>query len=170
MVSGPEDDFANFLDFGDLSFSNFSDNGAGTPQANGVSPGLQHGDAGPMDMSMEGAASAAGLMAHSGATQQDAIPHAMNGFQEPFPDMTSPAEYMSRQHSQQHMQMQQHPRYYGHNAVPPTPNSLEMHGAHPEYYNPADRQQQLMYEHYRRHQNEQVRGLGIGDLYYERAD
>ena len=157
MVSGSEDDFASFLDFGDLNFPVFGDSSVGgTPQASGGS-----GDGGAMDMSMEGAEAAApGMISHPGV-EQSSIENPMNGFQETFPGMNSPTPFMTRQQSQQqaaHLQMQQHPRYYGHNAVPPTPNSLEMHGNQSDYYNPADRQQQLMYEHYRRHQNEQVGG------------
>lgn len=156
LVSGPEDDFANFLDFGDLNFSTFGDGSVeGTPQVNGTS-----GDAGPMDTSLEGAGNGEVEMMSHPAIQQNPMAHSMHAFQEAFPEMSSPVELLSRQHSQHHQQalihMQQHPRYYGHNAVPPTPNGLEMHGNHPEYYNPADRQQQLMYEHYRRHQNEQM--------------
>ena len=158
MVSAPEDDFSSFLDFGDLNFSAFGDGSVGgTPQASGGG-----GDGGAMDMSMEGAGTAvAAMISHSGA-QHNSLTNPMNGFQEAFAGIGSPVPFIARQQNQQQqaqMQMQQQSRYYGHNAVPPTPNSLELHGSHPDYFNPADRQQQLMFEHYRRQQNEQVRGL-----------
>ena len=158
MVSGPEDDFASFLDFGDLNFPTFSDGSAsGTPQPSGSS-----GDAGAMDMPMENTgATAAGMISHPGI-EQTPLDNSMDGFQDHFPGLNSPVPFMTSQQDQQQqarLQMQQQSRYYGHNAVPPTPNSLEMHGNHSEYYNTADRQQQLMYEHYRRHQHEQVKGI-----------
>ena len=177
MVSGPEDDFTNFLDFSDLNFSAFGDSSVGsTPQANGG-----NGDTGAMDTTMEGAGlAAAAMMSHAGI-QHNAMTHSLNGFQETLPDMTPPAEFLSHQQhnrpqQQQHhqanqqqqqqnhlhlQQQQQQSRYYGHTSVPPTPNSLEMHGGQSEYYNPAERQQQLMYEHYRRHQNDQVRYIRL---------
>ena len=177
LVSGPEDDFTNFLDFSDLNFSAFGDGsvGGGTPQASGAGDG----DAGVMDLVSEGAGiPVAGMMSHAGI-QRNAMAHSINGFQESLPDMTSSADFLihqqhrrqqqQQQHHQQqqqqhqsHLQLQQQPRYYGHDTVPPTPNSLEMHGGHSEYYNPTDRQQQLMYEHYRRHQIDQVRRGSTG--------
>ncbi len=166
MVSGPDDDFASFLDFGDLNFSAFGDGSVGgTPQASGVG-----GDGGAMDMSMEGVGNtAAGTISHPGI-QQNSLANSMNVFQETFAGLGSPVPFMTRQQSQQQqaqMQMQHQSSYYGHNAVPPTPNSLELHGGHPEYFNPADRQQQLMFEHYRRHQNEQVRGPKLEEAQWE---
>ena len=165
MVSGPEDDFASFLDFGDLNFSGFGDGSvSGTPQASG-----DGADGSAMDMSMEGGGNAAtGMISHPGI-QQNTTPLAnpMNGFQEAFTGLGSPVPFIARQQSHQQaqaqMQMQQQARYYGHSAVPPTPNSLELHGSHPEYFNPADRQQQIMFEHYRRHYNEQVRESGVDE-------
>lgn len=153
MVSGPEDEFANFLDFGDLNFSAFD----GSSQGDG---GMQQDGSGPMDTSMEGAAGMMGLeQAHiqqMGPTTQ--IPHQhMNGFQEPFPDMNIQTDMFNQPQQQSLPYLQRH-QYHPQNSVPPTPNSLEMHGRHPQYYQtPTDLQQQQMYEQYKRHQRDQVR-------------
>lgn len=155
MVSAPEDDFANFLDFGDINFSAFDvipQDDAELQQQNG---------AGPMDTSMEGNAGMLGLedgqMQHQ-MGQHGAAP-SINGFQdstEPFPDLALQSELFEQRQQQQQMNLQSQ-RYHAHNAVPPTPNSMEMHGGHAQYYRtPTDHQQLHMYDHYRRNQKDQV--------------
>lgn len=161
MVSGPEDEFASFLDFGDLNFAAFGD-GTNAP-VNGTAGPLQPQDGGAnvMDTNMEGTPTGPILGAGMPQMQEPAQMNGMTGFEGAMPDVDISSDFLDGQqprHAQRHPQMQQ-PRYYGHNPVPPTPNSLEMHGSHGEYYQShVDRQQQLMYEHYRRHhQNDQVR-------------
>ena len=154
MVSGPEDEFANFLDFTDLGFGGYD----------GVD--LQQNGAGDMDTSMEGAAGMLGLGQEHMQLQQEQPPpmdqpnHStpINGFHgstESFPDLIMQQELFDQQQQQQlHMQ---HQRYHGPNVVPPTPNSLEIHGGHAQYYRtPADHQQLHMYDHYRQNQKDQV--------------
>ena len=149
-----EDDF-NFLDFGDLGFSCY---GAVDLQQNG---------AGAMDTSMEGATGMLGLeQGHMQLQQEEPPPmdhqnHAnpINDFPastESFPGLTMQQDLFDHQQQQQlHMQHQQ---YHGQNVVPPTPNSLEIHGGHAQYYRtPADHQQLQIYEHYKRSQKDQVR-------------
>lgn len=148
MVSAPEDDFASFLDFGDLSFPAFDVLSQGD-----ADPHQQNG-AGPMDTSMEGNA---GLLAidqeqlqqHIG--QQSAAP-SMNVFQgstEPFPDIALQSGLFDQQ---------QHQHYVPNNVVPPTPNSMDIHGGNAQYYRtPTDQQRVHMYDHFRRNQKEQVR-------------
>ncbi|KAM0796164.1 helix-loop-helix DNA-binding domain-containing protein [Usnea florida] len=59
-----------------------------------------------------------------------------------------------QQQQQLHLHNQQ---YHGQNVVPPTPNSLEMHGGHAQYYRtPIDHQQLHMYDPYRRSQKDQM--------------
>lgn len=154
MVSAPEDDFASFLDFGDINFSAFD----GIPEPD-ADLQQQHG-AGAMDTSMEGPTGILGLehgqMLHQ-IGQHSAAP-ALSGFQsssEPFPDLALQSELFEHQQRQQiHMQNQ---RYHAQHAVPPTPNSLEMHGGHAQYYRAAtDHQQIHMYDHYRRSHKDQV--------------
>ena len=151
--SGPDDEFANFLDFSDLGFGDFD----------GVD--LQQNGAGAMDISMEGAAGMLGLEQGHMQPQQQPSPmdqqnHGtpMNGFHgstESFPDLAMQQDLFDQQQQQQlHMQNQ---RYHSQNVVPPTPNSLEMHGGHAQYYRtPADQQQLHIYDHYRRNQKDQV--------------
>lgn len=119
-----------------------------------------------MDTSMEEASSVA-LLAPD-LSQLEEEPDQMSGltvFPEAFSDLDPANTFLTGGRRQQQQQQQAPPghpqthlpRFYGHNPVPPTPNSLEMHGSQAEFYqNHADRQHQLMYEHYRRHQNEQV--------------
>lgn len=155
IVSGPEDEFANFLDFTDLGFDGYD----------GID--LQQNGAGAMDTSMEDAAGMLGLDQGHMQLQQDQPPPPMdqpnhvisvNGFHgstESFSDLAMQQDLFDQQRQQQlHMQNQ---RYHAPNVVPPTPNSLEMHGGHAYYRTPADHQQLNMYEQYRRNQKDQVR-------------
>lgn len=154
MVSAPDDDFANFVDFGDIDFSAFD----GIPQADAE---LQHNGDGAMDTSMDGNAGMLGLE-HGHLQRHQAMPQhsqasSLNGFPsstDSFPDLAMQSEMFEQQQRQQmHMQAQ---RYHGQNVVPPTPNSIEMHGAHPHYYRtPIDQSQLHLYDLYRR-QKEQV--------------
>lgn len=155
MVSAPEDEFAAFLDFGELNFSAFDSippSDAELQQQNG---------AGPMDTSMEGGA---GMLAldHEDMQQQmgqHTEAPTMNGYEgstESFPDLDMQSELFGQQQRQQlHMHNQ---CYHGQNAVPPTPNSVELHGGHAQYYRtPTDHQQLHMYDHYNRNRKDQVR-------------
>jgi hypothetical protein len=153
MVSGPEDEFANFLDFGDLNFATFD----GIPHSDAE---LQQNSAGAMDTSMEGTAGMLGL--EQGQMQHQIGQHhptPMNGFHgstDSFPDLAIQSELFEQQQQQQQLHMQDQ-RYHGQNVIPPTPNSMDMHGAHAQYYRtPADHPQLHMYDHYRR-QKDQVR-------------
>ena len=162
---------------GTAAQSNGSGSGSGSGSGE-VASGGDGGDGAMMDTSVEGTTNVDGML-ETGLQHMDESDQIadLNGFAETFPDLdaTATAEFLNR-HSQQHphhqqqqqqqrqrqaqtsaMHMQQPPRFYGHNPVPPTPNSLEMRGNHGEFYqNHVDRQQQIMYEHYRRQQNEQM--------------
>ncbi len=156
MVSGPEEDFSTFLEFGDLqlTFPDFD----GGPQNRGE---VQE-DAGAMDTSTED--SAVMIALGDGRMQQHlaqptSMP-AMNGFHaaQSFPDMGMQTEFLD-QRSQSHFSMQGQ-QYHGQLIVPPTPRSIEMHGDQARYsQQPVDLQAQAMYEHYRRKQKDQVRSL-----------
>lgn len=152
MVSGPDDDFANFLDFTDLGFGGYD------------AVDLQQNGAGAMETSMDGTAGMLGL--EQGHMQQQ--PSAMdqqnhltpiNGFHgstESFPDLAMQQDLFDQQQQQQQLHMQNH-GHHGQIVVPPTPSSLEMHAGHAQYYRtPADHQQLHMYDQYRRNQKDQV--------------
>ena len=154
MVSGPEEDFSTFLEFGDLqlTFPGFD----GGPQTGGE----VQDDAGAMDTSTENTAGMMGMedrrmQQHLG--QPTSMP-SMNGFHapvQPFPDMDMQTEFLDQQ-SQPHFPMQGQ-QYHGQHIVPPTPRSMEMHGDQLRYnQQPVDAQAQAMYEHYRRRQKDQV--------------
>ena len=153
VSSGPDDEFANFLDFTDLGFGDYD------------AVDLQQIEAGAMDTSMEGAAGMLGLEQEHIQQQQQPPPMdqrnqatPINGFHgstESFPDLAMQQGLFDQQQQQQLPLQNQH--YRGQNVVPPTPNSLEMHGGHAQYYStPADHQQQHIYDHYRRSQKDQV--------------
>lgn len=151
MVTAPEDDFSGFIDFETLSFPTFD----ATPIPDAALH--QHHDAGgTMDTTMEGTGSMLALE-HESMQQIEHLNQipTMNNYPpttEPFPDMNmSPSLMHQAQQIPLHMQ---HQRYHGQNAVPPTPTSIEMHGGHPQYYQPTPEQQhqQQMYEHYKRQQ------------------
>ena len=157
IVSGPEDEFANFLDFTDLGFGAYD------------AVDLQHNGAGAMDTSMEGATSMLGLEQGQLPLQQEQPPSMdqrnhttpMNGFHgstDPFPDLAMQQDLFDQQQQQQQQLHLQNQPYHVPNVVPPTPSSLEIHGGHAQYYHtPADHQQMHMYDHYRRNQKDQVR-------------
>ena len=154
IVSAPGDEFTDLFDFGDLSFPTFD----GLPQNDADL--LQHNGAGAMDTAMDGPAGLLGPE-HGNMQQQvdqrSAAP-SLNGFEgstESFPDLAMQSELFD-QHQQQQMHMQNQ-RYHAQHAIPPTPNSIEMHNGHPQYYRtPTDHQQLHMYNQYRRHQKDQV--------------
>ena len=158
MVTGPDDDFSSFLDFGDLNFAAFD----AIPQDETE---LQQPDGlGAMDTSMEGDADT--LRLEHGSTQQQqqqqmgqstAAPP-VNGYPTStgsYPDLALQAELYEQQ--QQHRMHMQNQEYHAPHRVPPTPNSVEIHSGRAQYYRtPTDHQQLRMYDHFRRAQKDQV--------------
>lgn len=58
------------------------------------------------------------------------------------------------QHHQQHMMQHQN---YRQPVIPPTPNSIEMHGGAARYYQQMDMQSQAIYDRYHGSKDDQVR-------------
>lgn len=158
MVSAPEEDFASFLEFGDLQLQFPSFDGV-------VQDGreLQQEPTGTMDTSM---GNEQGLMRlEDGHMQQDlnqgSSMQTMNDFQgstDSYHDLSMHSDlYTPNQRQQLHIHAPHH--YHGQNMIPPTPNSIEMHGDHTRYYRPSgDHQAQAVYEHFGRNsQKDQVR-------------
>ena len=160
MVSAPEDDFSSFLEFGDLhlnygSYELSHGDGQGDAQnaistvdsgmenggeLNGSGEGHllhQHNDAGPDEMQQ---------------SVQLTSMEDMTGSAEPLMDFTLQAEIFHQQ-QQQHMQTQ---NYHPHAFIPPTPNSLKMHGGTGHYYPQLDLQAQAIYERYSQMKEDQV--------------
>ncbi|KAI4225511.1 MAG: hypothetical protein L6R36_003860 [Xanthoria steineri] len=132
MVTGPEDDFSTFLEFGDLqlNFPPFDAN----PQNGGE---IQNGVGPAIDLQSNENPGAI-LDFHPGAIQQFGDPSGLgdfNGTSQGFQDMNMPPQLFEQQ--QLLHQYSQHPSYAssysGHHVVPPTPNSIEMHGGHAQY-------------------------------------
>lgn len=157
MVSGPEDDFANFLEFSDLqlNFPAFD-----VDQNEGV---MQQDAVVGLDTAMENVGDMMELK--EGQAQQQIEQHDMQqqpssmGMMESLHGSTDSLLDMDMQvqlFQQQQQHQMQGQQYQRHNMVPPTPNSIEMHGGKAHYYQHMDPQGQAMYERYSRHQKEQV--------------
>ena len=156
MVTAPDEDFATFLEFGDiqLDFPPFD--------------GVMHDGRAPqqtvdtdvtIDTPMENAPAMADFALGHMPQQQDqsiSIP-LMSGYNgglgQLYNMQTSRGQLQRNQHSQAHMKTH-HP--YPPGMVPPTPNSIELHGGMPGYYHAAVHQQPNVYEHYQRSQRDQV--------------
>lgn len=154
MVSGPEEEFANFLEFGDLQLSF-------PPFEGAVQDGseLQQEPGGAMDTPMGNETGVLeledGHNNHQELNQRNPL-RFMAGFQgstETFHEMHMQTDLFNpHQHQQLHMHG---PQYRGRNIIPPTPNSIEMHGDQARYYRSAgEHQTHTTYERYGRNQSQ----------------
>ena len=154
MLANPDDEFANFLDFGDLNFSGFND---AITASQGNDPVLTHGGGGGMHVPM---GDSAAMMSVEQPNQLQETESQHTGHMPVMPGLQDsvsldPELFNQQRENQLHMHQQ---RYQPPSMVPPTPNSIEMHADQPQYYHPMIDQQQLqMYEHYQRYQKDQVR-------------
>ncbi|KAL8630461.1 hypothetical protein Q9189_003816 [Teloschistes chrysophthalmus] len=150
MVSGPQDDFSNFLEFSDLhlNFPSFD--------ANPHDGGEMQGGSGTA-MEMQSSNSAGDILGFpQDGMQQFGDPSVMGDFassSQVFPDMDMPSQVFGQQQHHQHQVSQSRPYgqlYNGHPMVPPTPNSIEMHGGHAQYQQAlSNNHARAMYDHYR---------------------
>ena len=152
MLSGSGEDFANFLDFGELNFSTFADEAAN----------LQHDDTGvaqggpdDLDESMGGTADGMGRCHghHSGhQLSQDEI--SMSLFDPTYHQKVAHYDQASQNGRGLEQQTWQAP-----NMVPPTPNSMELQAGQLQGFaeGPDQHRQRQMYEQYCRLQKSQVR-------------
>ena len=159
MVSGPEDDFANFLEFGDLqlNFPTFdAEQHVGGGQQDPI-PGL--------DTNMENEVGMIGMKDGDIAQQIDPSLTAMqaspqlqdlNGSSESLMDLSIQAQIFHQQQLNYHQQRLLQGHYHRQGLIPPTPNSLEIHGQ-PRSYPQLDPHARAMYEHYARKQQDHVR-------------
>ncbi|KAL8731402.1 MAG: hypothetical protein Q9181_004318 [Wetmoreana brouardii] len=148
MVSGPDDDFSSFLEFGDLqlNFPNFDSN----PQDGDE---IQDAAGPPMEMQTDNSPGA--VLSFEHGIQQFTDPSSLGDFSSsshPFPDLTMPSQIFRQQQHQDPMS-QHNPYgqlYHGPSMVPPTPNSIEMHGGHAQYQQAASNNHaRAIYDHYR---------------------
>lgn len=73
-------------------------------------------------------------------------------------ELDAQIQYLQQQRQQQqqrHLQEQQRNFYAQSRMIPPTPNSIEMHGGSAQFFPQSDPQQQAMYERYRIQAKEQ---------------
>ncbi|KAI4251995.1 MAG: hypothetical protein LQ352_004532 [Teloschistes flavicans] len=150
MVSGPEDDFSNFLEFSDLqlNFPSFDAN----PHDGGE---MQDGSGTAMEMQSSNSAGDILGFQHDGM-QQFGDPTVMGDFgssSQVFADIDMPSQLFGQQQQHPHQVPQPRPYgqlYNGHPMVPPTPNSMEMHGGHAPYQQAlSNNHARAMYDHYR---------------------
>ncbi|KAG8526837.1 uncharacterized protein KY384_008266 [Bacidia gigantensis] len=152
MVSNPEDDFASFLDFGDLNFSAFADTVPTTQSGSSAIP--QNGGT-TMGSPSEGSSALSRVEDQGQMSQTMSQMPLMDFCQEPIP--TGPNAYYTQRHDVARLQQQ---RWHPQNMVPPTPDSMELHAGRMQHYHtsmdPQVLQQQHMYEQLRRQQEEQM--------------
>ncbi len=169
MVSGPEDEFSNFLEFGDLqlNFPPFD-----VSQQNGGEIQDGGGPAPAMDLQTSNAAGGVIDFHHNNL--------------QPFPDSAGLTDFDASSavfpdlHMSSHLfEQQQMPQAipYGHpyrsqNMIPHTPGSIEMHGVQPHYQQPASSNHaRAVFEHYRHQSRGQVgRLLEITGKAYSSVD
>ncbi|KAL2064886.1 hypothetical protein VTL71DRAFT_4026 [Oculimacula yallundae] len=161
-LSVAQDDFQQFLDMGinglgdglQFDFQDYNQQGAQI-----MVPTV--GDA--MDTAMENGSQGLGqdttmqehMPAMTAASNHHSIhgPTLMHGHasNERLSELDAQIQYLQHQrHEQQQRQLQEQQRnYYAQSRmIPPTPNSVEMHGGGAHYYAQTDPQQQAMYERY----------------------
>ena len=167
MVSAPEDDFASFLEFGELHL-NYADYALNAQDGNGN----PHGSGGAVDTRMENIGASAGLreghlllqhdeVGNNGIGQNSGLTSMGNitGSEEPLMDFNIRADIFHQQQQQQHQQHVQTQTFHHPSVIPPTPNSMKMHGGADRYYQQVDPQAQALYERYARMKEDQVRLL-----------
>jgi hypothetical protein len=71
-----------------------------------------------------------------------------------------------QQQAQRHLEEQQRNFYAQNRMIPPTPNSIELHGATSQFYPQSDPQQQAMYERYRMQMKDQEVSYPRGAVSY----
>ena len=153
MVSGPDEDFANFLEFGDLQlnfphFDGVPQNEAQIQENVDVAMDTTMGDG--TDLSGYHDAQANQQLNHS---TSNPLLNGYGGSHEQLFDMQMPTHLNQPSHA-----YSKGPQYTQ-GMVPPTPNSIEMHGGHPTYYHLSTHQQAHVYDHYRRNHRDQVRAM-----------
>ena len=174
MVSAPDEEFAHFLEFGDLEldFPPFE----ALPQDGRAPEQGVDGDAdvdATLDHPMENAPAIADFgMGHIPQHPEQAPSNPlMNGYNgdlgQLFNMQTHREQLRPGHHTQAHMKTQRHYRSV---MVPPTPNSVEMHGGLPGYYHTSVHQQPHVYEHYQRSQRDQVGTMGERRLSHVKVD
>ena len=149
MVTANEEDFANFLDFENINFDlDALDAGFQNGQMAGAGNGGAGGDA-AMGFGHVGGNPMSGVAQGQPLGQRPAEGHTFHGM-----DM---AGHEHSQHAQPQYLPEHTQGYQGRPMIPPTPDSVEMHGGAMPYHYRQERPNQGMYETYQQKQDDQVR-------------
>lgn len=168
-LSVAQDDFQQFLDMGinglgdglQFDFQDFNQQGAqmmGQAGGDAMDTGIENGNSGMgQDTTMQ-----EHMPAMTVATNHSSIhaPTLIQGHSsnERLSELDAQIQYLQHQrHEQQQRQLQEQQRnfYAQSRMIPPTPNSVEMHGGGPHYYSQPDTQQQAIFERFQMHVKEQ---------------
>lgn len=166
-----QDDFQQFLDMeinnlSDFDFHDFNPEQGLHDEGSAMDTGMGHGRGAMVhDTTMQEHLPAMTISASQPAAHGPALTHVRSS-NESITDLDAQIQYLQHQRQQQQqrqIQEQQRNYYVQNQMVPPTPNSVELHGnAH--YYPPSDPQQQAMYERFQRQMKEQeVRKVYFGE-------
>ncbi|KAH8815310.1 helix-loop-helix DNA-binding domain-containing protein [Xylogone sp. PMI_703] len=167
MPASSHDDFQQFLDMNLGESLNFEYHDFNSQQGQQ----LIHGDGGEQ---MDTAMGNDGMIPQKDTIMQDhmppmtmatshpTIPSSTMAHEHPatesLVELDAQIQYLQQQrHQQQQRQLQEQQRnFYAQNGIiPPTPNSMEMHGQNGQFYSQLDNQQQAMYERFRMQIKEQ---------------
>lgn len=164
-----QDDFQQFLDMNlneglQFDFPDFDHQQSQAPQL------IQIEDEPAMDVQMDTGRLAAGqatTMQEHMPTITTSAPHPVMhatalthtlSSNENLAELDAQIQYLQNQrHQQQQRQLQEQQRnfYTQSRMIPPTPNSVEMHGSNSQFYPQSDPQQQAMFERYQMQVKEQ---------------
>ncbi|KAK2626544.1 hypothetical protein QTJ16_003719 [Diplocarpon rosae] len=163
-----QDDFQQFLDMGmsglsdvQFDFQDFIQQGQGTPlmsQERGVAVDtvMDHGQRMGQDSTMQEHVPAMIIAPNHSSIHGPPLAHA-HPPNESLSELDAQILYLQHQrYEQQQRQMQEQQRnfYAQSRMIPPTPNSVEMHGGNAHYITQPDAQQQAVYERYQVHVKE----------------
>jgi hypothetical protein len=176
----PHDDFQQFLDMGMNNLSDslqfdFPDyNHQPTAQgqlmhqngAEAMDTGMENGKLTGQDTTMQEHMPSMTTATSHPAIQGGAISHAhsSNVSLVELDVQIQYLQYQRHQHQQRHIHEQQRNFYTQNRLIPPTPNSMELHGASSQFYPQSDPQQQAMYDRYRMQVKDQDVSLFPGEV------
>jgi hypothetical protein len=165
-----QDDFQQFLDMGMNNLSDslqfdFPDFNHQQTQgqlmhqngAEAMDTGIENSGAAGQDTTMQEHMPSMTTATSHPAIQGGAISHAHSS-NESLVELDAQIQYLQHQRNQQqqrHLQEQQRNYYAQNRMIPPTPNSIELHGGNPQFYPHSDPQQQALYDRFRLQVKEQ---------------
>ena len=155
------DDFGQFLDMNTLDDFDFQDFSSQQNQAEQM---MHQNEAESMDprMGAQDTTMQEHIPSMTTATSHPTIPAApiahSHTSTDSLVDLDAQIQYLQHQRQQQQqrqIQEQQRNFYAQNRMIPPTPNSVEMHGGSAQFYPQSDSQQQALYERFRMQVKEQ---------------